>query len=513
MSNSIKARGDITVETGAVPEVPKRFDARGMRLGVFVLAYNAEKLLCDTLRRIPEEIWDAVELVYVVDDCSQDETTRAALDFPAHRDKLEILRNRQNLRYGGNQKFGYQHAIDRGLDAVVMLHGDGQYAPEMLPDVFRPLVEQDADMVNASRMINRRGALAGGMPRYKFVANIGLTAFENALSGLRMSEFHSGYRGYATRFLRRIPLWEDSDEWHFDSQILFQAKAAGAKIVEVPIPTHYGDEVCHVNGISYGLHCLASATAFALHRTGLVNLPRYDLKPKRLEENRRFSERWSDHSIIVRRLLADGGVRGKRVLDVGFGCAAIAAKLKEAGASLDGIDINPAALAENGNLYDHVWLGDANRIDDLPLEGKYDIILLSDLLQYIVDAGDLLSRLKKRLVKGGTLVVSVPNVANIHIRLGLLFGRFRTRLRGILDERALHFFERHTFPRQLRRAGWRIDAMKFSGVPLVRTVPLLARRPFRFLSWIGRGFTVCFPGLFSAYLIAFCENPNESDLL
>lgn len=488
------------------------FDARGRRLGVFVLAYNAEKFLADTLRRIPEEIWNAVEIVYVVDDCSQDETTRAALDFPSHRDKIEILRNRLNLRYGGNQKFGYQYAIDRGLDAVVMLHGDGQYAPEMLPEVFRPLVEEDADMVNASRMIDRHRALAGGMPRYKFVANIALTKIENALSGLGMSEFHSGYRGYSTRFLRRIPLWENSDEWHFDSQILFQAKAARAKIVEIPIPTHYGDEVCHVNGISYGLHCLKSAAAFALHRAGLVNLPRYDLRPARLAENRRFGERWSDHSIIIRKLLA-GGVAGKRVLDVGFGCAALASRLEEAGADLDGVDINPAAIAENGHLYRRTWHGDANRIDEMPFDGKYDIILLSDLLQYIVDPGDLLSRLKKRLVKGGMLVVSVPNIANANVRIGLLFGRFRPRLRGILDERALHFYERHTFKRLLRRAGWRLLNTAVSGVPLVRTVPMLALRPFRAMSWIGRGITVCLPGLFASYLIAFCTNPNESDLL
>ena len=511
--NDGKPETDVTDRAGGAAGPGRgRFDARGMRLGIFVLAYNAENLLAETLRRIPEEIWDAVEIVYVVDDCSQDETTRAALDFPHHRDKLRVLRNKLNLRYGGNQKFGYQYAIDRGLDAVVMLHGDGQYAPELLPEVFRPLVERDADMVNASRMIDRRGALAGGMPKYKFVANIGLTAFENLFSGLRMSEFHSGYRGYSTRFLRRIPPWENSDEWHFDSQILFQAKAAGAKIVEIPIPTHYGDEICHVNGISYGLHCLASATAFALHRSGLVCLRRYDLRPAHLAENRRSSEPYSDHSIIARRLLA-AGVRGKRVLDLGIGCAAITAKLKEAGAVLEGVDINPAAIAENGALYDRAWVGDANRIDELPIEGKYDIILLSDLLQYLVDPADVLSKLKKRLVKGGTLVVNIPNVANVHVRLALLAGRFRTHHRGILDEKALHFYERGTLRRLLKRTGWRIDAENASGVPLVRTIPLLARPVFRPLGYLGRAFTVCRPGLFASYLIVFCTNPNESDLL
>ena len=488
------------------------FSAKGKRLGVFVLAYNAEKFISDTLRRIPKEIWDEVEVVYVVDDTSVDETTRVVLDFPEHRDKLRVFRNRVNRRYGGNQKFGYQYALDLGLDAVVMLHGDGQYAPEMLPEMFRPIVEQDADVVNGSRMICGKDALAGGMPYYKFVANIFLTRVENALSGLRMSEFHSGYRGYSTRFLKRIPLWEDSDEWHFDSHILFQAKQAGAKIVEIPIPTHYGDEVCHVNGIAYGLNCLRSVSMFALHRMGLICLRRYDLRPERLEENRRFAEPYSDHSVIVRHLLQKP-IEGRTVLDVGFGCAAVAAKLREAGAVLDGIDRNPQAVSEYGGLYRRAHLADANDLDAIGLEGKYDIILLSDLLRYLVDPADFLSRLKKRLVKGGLLVVSAPNVANIHVRMRLLRGNFDMHHRGILDEKALHFFTLSSLRRLLRRTGWLVEGRDVTGVPIVATVPLLQSRLLRPLSWFGRIITRLFPGPFAYHVIFYCSNPNESDLL
>ena len=278
---------------------PRRepFRANGKRLGVFVISYNAERLITDTLNRIPDDVWREVEVVYVVDDCSLDETTRQALSYPDPYRKLLVFRNRTNRRYGGNQKFGYQYALDRGLDAVVMLHGDGQYAPELLPDMFRPLIEDDADVVIGSRMINRRDALKGGMPKYKFVANIFLTWVENLLSGLSMSEFHSGYRGYHTRFLRRIPLWENSNEWHFDTHILFQAKQANAKIHEFPIPTHYGDEVCHVNGIAYGLNCIFSALLFRLHRWGLVRLNRYDIAPKTLKDARKLDDPYSSHSV------------------------------------------------------------------------------------------------------------------------------------------------------------------------------------------------------------------------
>ena len=313
-------------ESTAEPARPP-FSAKGKRLGVFVISYNAELLIQDTLRRIPEEIWREAEVVYVVDDCSMDETTRKAMDYPDPHGKLVVFRNRVNRRYGGNQKFGYQYAIDRGLDAVVMLHGDGQYAPEMLPDLFRPLVDDGADIVIGSRMIHRRDALKGGMPKYKFVANIFLTWIENLLSGLSMSEFHSGYRGYGTRFLRQIPLWENSDEWHFDTHILFQARQADALIREIPIPTRYGDEVCHVNGIAYGLNCIRSAFLFRLHRWGLIHLNRYDIAPPSLLESRKLDDPYSSHSLILKRL-RQMKLAGDKVLDLVFGCAAIASALR-----------------------------------------------------------------------------------------------------------------------------------------------------------------------------------------
>lgn len=492
------------------------FQAHGKKLGVFVLTYNAEKFIEDTLQRIPECIWNAVEMVYIIDDCSFDETTKTVLSYPEkhpkYRDKIRIFRNRINRRYGGNQKYGYQYAIDQGLDAVVMLHGDGQYAPEMLPEMFRPLVEQDADMVNGSRMICGKNALAGGMPRYKFIANIFLTKVENLLSGLHMSEFHSGFRGYSTRFLKRIPLWECSDEWHFDSHILFQAKQAKAKIVEISIPTHYGEEVCNVNGIAYGLNCIRSAFMFALHRMGLLLIPRYDLRPAHLIENRRLDERFSDHSRIVGALLRKG-VQGRKVLDIGFGCAAIAAKLKEASAILDGIDCNPAAVEENGKIYRKAYLADANDLDDIGLSEKYDIIILSDILQYLVHPEEFLSRLKKYLVKGGLLVVNVPNIANIHVRLSLLRGNFTLHHRGILDEKALHFYTINSLRQTLKKTCWRVEKRDVTEVPIVQTVPLLHWGIFKSLTHIGRLFTLMLPGLFAYHIIYYCTNPNESDLL
>ncbi len=499
-------------ESPAAEPARPPFSAKGKRLGVFVISYNAELLIQDTLRRIPEEIWREAEVVYVVDDCSMDETTRKAMDYPDPHGKLVVFRNRVNRRYGGNQKFGYQYAIDRGLDAVVMLHGDGQYAPEMLPDLFRPLVEENADVVIGSRMINRRDALKGGMPKYKFAANIFLTWIENLLSGLSMSEFHSGYRGYGTRFLRQIPLWENSDEWHFDTHILFQARQADALIRELPIPTRYGDEVCHVNGVSYGLNCIRSALLYRLHRWGLIRLNRYDIAPRSLSDARKLDDPYSSHSLILKRL-RQMKLRDDKALDLGFGCAAIAAVLRNEGVVLDGVDRDPRAVEESAALFRRVFQADLNRLDDVPLDDQYDIILAADILQFLVDPADFLSRLKRHLVKGGILAVSLPNMVNIQTRLRILFGQFPLHHRGLLEEQALHFYTLGSMRQLLTRAGWKVESTEVTSLPLTLVFPFLRRKRWRLPLWICRGATLLFKGLFAYQGVLFCKNPNEADLL
>ena len=494
------------------PSAAAPFSAQGKRLGVFVISYNAEELIQNTLRRIPDGVWREVAVVYIVDDCSMDETTRKAMEYPDPFGKVKVFRNRVNRRYGGNQKFGYQYAIDRDLDAVVMLHGDGQYAPEMLPDLFRPLVSGEADVVIGSRMIRRRDALKGGMPKYKFVANIFLTWIENLLSGLHMSEFHSGYRGYSTRFLKRIPLWENSDEWHFDTHILFQARQANAAIREIPIPTHYGDEVCHVNGISYGLNCIRSALMFRLHRWKLIRLNRYDISPPSLLESRKLDDPFSSHSLIYRHL-RETNLEGLKVLDLGFGCAGVAAKLHEHRVVLDGIDRDLRAIVESGPLFRHAFHQDLNRLDEISIAEKYDIILAADILQFLVNPAEILSRLKKWMVKGGLLVVSLPNVVNLQTRWRILTGRFPLHHRGLLEEQALHFYTLDSMRQMLVRAGWQVEYMDVTSFPLTLVFPVLRRRSLQLPLWVLRGLTRTFKGLLGYQGVLFCRNPNESDLL
>jgi glycosyltransferase involved in cell wall biosynthesis len=237
------------------------------KIGILVVAYNAESTLHSVLHRIPQPIWDKIDEVFVFDDSSQDRTTEVGKALEGHEPfggKLKVFKNPVNLMYGGNQRKGYKYAMERGLDIVVLLHGDGQYAPEVMQDLLTPLETGEADMVMGSRMMVKGAARKGNMPLYKYVGNKILTSIENRLIGTRLSEFHSGYRAYSVPALRNIPLDEMTHNWHFDTQIILQFLKHGYRIREVPIPTYYGDEICRVNGIPYAINCVKETARYAL---------------------------------------------------------------------------------------------------------------------------------------------------------------------------------------------------------------------------------------------------------
>jgi glycosyltransferase involved in cell wall biosynthesis len=235
------------------------------RIAVFIVAYNAESKLSGVLDRIPAEIMAKVEEVFVIDDASRDRTYEVGQDYRRRHDarKLVVMRNPVNLMYGGNQRRGYEYAIARGFDIVVLLHGDGQYAPEVMQELLTPLERGQAEMVMGSRMLVPGAALRGNMPLYKYAGNVVLTRLQNALAGVNFSEWHSGYRAYSVHALRTIPLHRLTTSWHFDTEIILEFLKRGHRVREVPIPTYYGDEVCHVNGVPYAGRCLQAVLRYA----------------------------------------------------------------------------------------------------------------------------------------------------------------------------------------------------------------------------------------------------------
>ncbi len=229
-----------------------------MKVGVLVVAYEASSTLETVLTRIPVDFRAALATVLVCDDGSCDDTFHVATRVKEkHSDlPIEVVRWPVNLGYGGNQKAGYRWMIDHGLDVVVLLHGDGQYAPECLSKMIAPIVEERADVVLGSRMLLRGAAIAGGMPRYKFVGNKILTYLQNRVANTRLSEWHSGYRAYSVSALAQVEFELNSDYYDFDTQIILQLIDSRQRIVEIPIPTFYGDTLSRVNGIYYACRIL-----------------------------------------------------------------------------------------------------------------------------------------------------------------------------------------------------------------------------------------------------------------
>jgi len=232
---------------------------------VVMPAYNAARTLSFTYQNIPSEVVDEVLLV---DDASKDETVRIASGF-----HLKVVRHPHNVGYGGNQKTCYMEALRDGADIVVMLHPDGQYDPRLIPQIIEPIKKGVADFVLGSRLMQKGGALKGGMPLYKFLANRFLTLIENFILGQKLSEMHTGYRAYSRSFLEKVPFLRNSNDFVFDSQIIAQAVAFKLRIAEVPVSTKYFKEASSVNfrvSLIYGLKTLWTVFKFALDRLGII---------------------------------------------------------------------------------------------------------------------------------------------------------------------------------------------------------------------------------------------------
>lgn len=418
------------------------------RLLIFIVAYNAERTIESVLKRIPRILAERFEVeVLIIDDSSQDatfhrsEAFRRSGQFPF---TLTVLFNPVNQGYGGNQKIGFHYAIEKGFDWVALVHGDGQYAPECLPELLDAFAPTDADAVFGSRMLNRGGALKGGMPLYKFVGNKILTRFQNLLLGTRLSEFHSGYRLYRTKALATVPFELNSNDFHFDTEIIIQFVLARLSICEVPIPTFYGDEVCHVDGLEYAWNvCLATLQA---------RVQRYHI----------FYDRKFDCAIEVekpqRQILSSlyqqlgKQIRpGSKVLVLGKMEEALNTQLTGNNCLVVEQDVDPAALQNlQVATYDYLVLADGGITGERPEE------IIAILRQLCVESPDI------------TILLHVGNVAFCVTRLLLLFGRFAYSRKGIINLRRHRLFTLRSLKKLFTQNGFEIIALIGLPVPYER---------------------------------------------
>jgi glycosyltransferase involved in cell wall biosynthesis len=477
------------------------------RLLILIVAYNAEKTISEVLTRVPARLADDYHVeVLVLDDSSRDRTFEASRDVQRGGDvpfPIHVLINPVNQGYGGNQKIGYHFAIEHAFDFVAMLHGDGQYAPECLPDLVRPLRDGEADAVLGSRMVEPRSALRGGMPLYKFAGNRILSWFQNRMLGASLSEFHSGYRVYSVAALQRIPFELNTNDFHFDTEIIIQLLYARLRIRELPIPTYYGDEICHVNGLRYAANVVKAVLVARTQRIGLFYDRRFDCQPAL--DTTHYEPKFdyaSPHTAAVERVR-----EGARVLDLGCAGGYVGAMLRgRKRCHVTAVDRAPLAP---GVELDRFILHDLNDgLEAIDLRG-YDYVLLLDVIEHVTSPESLIEDLKRGLGLSPqtTILASTANIGFIVNRLMLLGGQFNYGKRGILDLTHARLFTFASFRRLFEQGGFRVREVK--GVPGPFPLALGEGRVSRALIAINGALIRLARGLFS-YQMFFVIEPLPS---
>ena len=433
------------------------------RLLIFIVAYNAEKTIEDVLTRIPETLANEFTVeVLIIDDASDDGTFERGKEIQKKGDfpfTLHVLFNPVNQGYGGNQKIGYHFAIEKMFDFVALLHGDGQYAPECLPDLARPLKEGKADAVFGSRMMKKGAALKGGMPKYKFVGNKILSWFENKMLRTHFTEFHSGYRLYSVAALQKIPFDLNTKDFHFDSEIIVQFVIAQLRIKEIEIPTYYGDEICHVNGLKYAWDVTMTVLKARAQQLSIFYDRRFDCGSSTPDTSHYLPKLGfrSPHSVALEIVGSK-----KRVLDLGCAGGYIANALTESGNDVTGIDaFTPTEEIKFQQFIEH----DLNH-ETLPvtLEG-YDYVLMLDVIEHLLAPENFVDQLRaaSEMAPSVRILVSSGNVSFMVARIMHLFGQFNYGKRGILDITHTRLFTFTTLKRLFEQGGF--ELVKCEGVP------------------------------------------------
>ena len=254
----------------------------GKRIAVVMPAYNAEK----TLEKTVHELSDVVDIKILVDDSSKDQTAVLSRKLG-----VQTFVHDANYGYGRNQQTCYREALAAGADIVVMVHPDYQYTPSLVPAMAGMIASGVYDMVLGSRILGA-GAMKGGMPFYKYVANRLLTAFQNIFLGVKLSEYHTGFRAFSRELLEILPLLENSDDFVFDNQVIAQAVMFGFSIGEISCPTKYFKEASSINfkrSVQYGFGVLATTASFVVHKFGVIRVPRFGSNGRKVTQ-RYYSE-------------------------------------------------------------------------------------------------------------------------------------------------------------------------------------------------------------------------------
>tara|TARA_B110000971_G_scaffold52831_1_gene53692 strand:+ start:1024 stop:2508 length:1485 start_codon:yes stop_codon:yes gene_type:complete len=476
------------------------------KLLIYVVAFNHEKFIEKVLDRIDDKIFEKYETeILINDDSSDDDTLKIINDYKKKniekKCKITILSNPDNLGYGGNQKIGYHYAIKNQYDFVALVHGDGQYAPELLDDLIEDMMQKNADAVFGSRMLIKGGALKGSMPLYKYIGNKILTFFQNKILSANLSEFHSGYRIYTVNSLKKIPFHLNSNDYPFDTEIIIQLLFSKSKIIEFPIPTYYGQEISYVNGFYYAYKIMIESVRAKIQKFGIFYDKKYDVFP---EVNNYIlkNDFLSPHSETINQIQ-----KNSKILDIGCNDGGLGNKLiKEKDCEVTGVEINKNQLKYNLNAF-HIC--DLDR--DLPNidYNKIDNVIMLDVIEHLKSPEEFMSKLYSKVSNNSKIeiLISTPNISFFLIRFMLFFGFFNYGKRGILDRTHTRLFTFSSFSKLILGANFKIVSVK--GMPAPFPLALGSNIFSNSFLNINRFLIFFFKSLFS-YQIFMKIRPNTS---
>ena len=478
------------------------------KLLVLIVAYNHEKFIGKVLDRLDDNLSNIYDTeILINDDSSSDNTLKIIKDYTNNSKKnfkYKVLSNPVNQGYGGNQKIGFLYAIKNGFDYVALIHGDGQYAPELLEDLVKPLDDDKLDAVFGSRMINKNGAIKGGMPLYKYVGNKILTAYQNLIFDKKFSEFHSGYRIYKVNSLRKIPFELNNNDHSFDNEIIIQFLLANLNIKELPIPTYYGDEISYVNGFKYAFQVFKANLKAKLQNYGIFYDRKYEIKNKTLS-NYVFKGKFdSPHKLTIERIK-----NNSNVLDLGCNDLSLAENLKnKKNCNVISVDIYDNKDDKKDFIHHDLNTG----LPDLNYE-ELDYIVMLDVIEHLYDPEKFLKSLKKKIVRNEKLkiIMSTPNIAFFIVRIMLLFGNFNYGPRGILDKTHKRLFTFNSFEKLLSESQFKINYIQ--GIPA--PYPLAVGDNFisKSLLLINKFLINFFKGIFSYQIYSEFKSETSLELL
>lgn len=424
------------------------------RIALFLFGGSDAETLRKTIEALPEELDACLEEVVLVPDGVPEDSTPPLRELAGRRQlELRVHRMPRTAGYGGARKSVFEYVLMRGVDLAVTMRGDGLHPPERLVALLHAALARPDSLVLATRLMHS-GESDSPLPHR--LAHAGATAIQNRLLGLRLGDYHSGFRVYSARTLRCIPFQLNADDRGFDMQTVIQCRALGAPVHEVWVPPTWKEYPSSPRGLFNVMRFTAAAFDYRLHQLHLTRRGRYFVDPDvhyTLKQSRTGS-----HMQIVEAIEP-----GSQVLDLGCSHGLLAQPLHEKDVRVTGVDVlGPQSPTE---AMEEFFERDLEQPLELPTGRVFDYVVCSDVIEHLRSRTELLRSVRRYLKPGGRLLISTPNVALWFYRLSLLVGRFEYGPRGVLDETHVHLYTRATFVRAVEKAGFRILRERVTALP------------------------------------------------